>query len=214
MQTQTHLLAAAAAFARPDKPLRNTAVVIGAIVPDLSIYVLWGSSKLAGTPERVIWRDLYWQEPWQLLGAVFNSAILYGVLALIGWLLLQNIVAKPKQSLSAAFNPDRMDAVRASGVCLLFVGLAALLHVALDFPVHSDDAHRHFWPVTDWRFYSPISYYRDAVGFGADILIGLLSIGILAWCFRAWWVRVLLGLALIPYVAVPAYFILTLVAGD
>ena len=28
-----------------------------------------------------------------------------------------------------------------------------------DLPLHNDDAHRHFFPFSDWRFSSPVSYW-------------------------------------------------------
>ena len=40
--------------------------------------------------------------------------------------------------------------------------IGALLHVAGDFPVHHDDAHRHFFPLSDWRFASPVSYWDSS----------------------------------------------------
>ncbi len=36
---------------------------------------------------------------------------------------------------------------------------AGLLHVATDFPLHNDDARPHFWPLSDWVFESPLSYW-------------------------------------------------------
>ena len=33
------------------------------------------------------------------------------------------------------------------------------LHAAADLLVHADDAHRHLWPLSDWRFASPVSYW-------------------------------------------------------
>lgn len=34
-----------------------------------------------------------------------------------------------------------------------------LLHALEDVPLYHDDAHRHGWPLFDWRFASPISYW-------------------------------------------------------
>ena len=36
---------------------------------------------------------------------------------------------------------------------------SALIHLFCDLPVHHDDAHRHFLPLTDWRLASPLSYW-------------------------------------------------------
>ena len=43
---------------------------------------------------------------------------------------------------------------------LLWALLASmLLHTLGDLPVHHDDGHRHFFPFSDWRFESPVSYW-------------------------------------------------------
>ena len=84
-----------------------------------------------------MWNELYFAPPMQNLIAWFNSIPIYGVLALIGY------VARSKTW----------------GKLLLYFSLAALIHIAGDMPVHSDDAYRHFWPISDWRFYSPLSYW-------------------------------------------------------
>ena len=41
-------------------------------------------------------------------------------------------------------------------------GAAGLLHLASDFALHNDDARPHFWPVSDWIFESPVSYWDSA----------------------------------------------------
>ena len=65
MNTQTHLLLAAALLCRRDAPWRNTAVIAGAFAPDLGVYGLWVWSKAAGVPEGDVWRTIYFAEPMQ-----------------------------------------------------------------------------------------------------------------------------------------------------
>ena len=36
---------------------------------------------------------------------------------------------------------------------------AGLLHLVLDFPLHAGDGRPHFWPLSDWVFESPVSYW-------------------------------------------------------
>jgi hypothetical protein len=43
-----------------------------------------------------------------------------------------------------------------------------LLHSALDLPVHTDDAHRHFLPLSAWQFHSPVSYW-DPRSYGRQV---------------------------------------------
>ena len=45
-----------------------------------------------------------------------------------------------------------------SAVGIAFAG-AGFLHLTLDFPLHHDDGRSHFWPVSDWIFESPVSYW-------------------------------------------------------
>jgi len=133
--TQTHLVIAAALLAKPGAPARNRAAIVGALLPDLSIFVLFGWAVATGIPQETLWRETYWTEPWQTLGAISNSAPLWGLIAvglraLTGtWLTVTTVLP-----------------------------LAALTHIAGDFPLHNGDAHQHVWPVSDWRFHSPVSY--------------------------------------------------------
>ena len=97
------------------------------------------------------WNVQYWNEPWQMLGAVSNSFVWFGALFGI--------------------------AVWRKWPILIVFAAAALLHVALDFPLHADDAHRHFWPITDWRFFSPVSYWdpqaNGLIGGAIETLVAL-----------------------------------------
>ena len=54
---------------------------------------------------------------------------------------------------------------------------SAFLHLSLDFLLHSQDARRQLWPLSDWVFISPLSYwdknhYGHVIG-GLEILITL-----------------------------------------
>ncbi|GBF25397.1 hypothetical protein MnTg02_00428 [bacterium MnTg02] len=187
MNTPTHLLISIALLAKPDAPRRNMAVIFGALIPDLSIYVLFVWAKLvAQVPEQEIWRHLYWQEPWQTLSGLSNSFPLYAMLVALG--------------------------VWRGWTLLAIFGASALLHLAFDFPFHASDAHRHFWPFSDWRFHSPLSYW-DGGHYGE--LVGIfelaMAIALMAIIFRRFkevWVKVALAIGLVSYAAVPLYFML------
>jgi len=103
MMSQTHLLIASAAFAKPDQPLRNTAVLIGAFVPDAAIYALFAWSKFDGIPEQKVWNELYWQEPWQTYTAAGNSIPLYLLMLLVGVVVLRAIPGIWRIGLFATF---------------------------------------------------------------------------------------------------------------
>ena len=193
MMSQTHVLVASALLARPGKPLRNTAVLLGSFVPDAAIYALFVWSKLTGIPERQVWDEIYWNPPWSEWVAAGNSVFIYGALLFIGFVLLRAV--------PAAFR---------IGLVLTLFALAAFTHLAGDFPVHVADAHRHLWPVSDWTFQSPVSYW-DRNHYGGifslfEAALGLALCVVLWRRFRAWWVRGALALLFAAYLAVPAYF--------
>lgn len=102
-------------------------------MPDASMFVFFAWSRMQGWTGDETWNVQYWNEPWQTLGAGSNSFVLFG--------LLLGLAIWRKWPL------------------LVILSAAALIHILLDFPLHADDAHRHFWPVTDWRFFSPVSYW-------------------------------------------------------
>lgn len=139
MNTQTHILLAAALLAKPGQPARNSAVIAGALAPDIAIYTLVVWSKFAGIPKHTVWSQLYYSPPWSDAVTIDNSAPLYLLLLLLG-LVISNW--------------------RANANFLTLFALAALIHLATDFPVHVGDAHAHFWPISDWRFRSPVSYWN------------------------------------------------------
>ena len=194
--TQTHLLLAAGLFVRPGHKKRNTAVMAGAFIPDLSIYILAAYAYISGIPGRTLWTQTYWTEPWQTLSAISNSFPLY-----LAVLAVALVIAAPKDG------RPRWQSLPA------LVCLAALLHLATDFPVHHDDAHVHFWPLSEWRFNAPLSYWdRDHYGGIVSIIEALLGLALMAILFRrfkAGWVRIILGLAIAAYIAVPVFFLLT-----
>lgn len=172
MNTVTHIIVASAALSRKHAPARNRAVVAGALIPDFSIYVMSGWALATGRMNETLWQVTYWQEPWQILGAITNSVPLALILLASGvW--------------------------RNSPVLSVLAG-AMLIHAGLDFPLHADDAHRHFWPLSDWRFQSPISYWDPRhYGFWGGLLdFACLFAGLIVlWMqFEARWVRILLGI--------------------
>lgn len=199
MNTPTHLLIGAAALAAPRTATgdrwRNPAIVLFALLPDLGLFVLFVWARLIqGASEQVLWDDIYWEDHWQTLFAIGNSVPLYLALLIAGLVL----------------RATRL------GRLIIVAACAALLHLAFDLPVHADDAHRHFWPISDWRFHSPISYWDpDHHGdtmTAIEIALGL-ALSVILWRrFPSRIVRGCLVGAMTLYVAVPAYF--TVMLGD
>lgn len=182
MITSTHVLLALAALSKRGEKQRNLSVLAGSLIPDLAIF-LWApyQSLVNGVSGAEMWGELYFEAPMQNLIAWFNSIPIYAGLLLIGF------AARSKHW----------------GRLLIVFALAALIHMATDLPVHADDAYRHFWPLSDWRFISPISYWdvdHHAAWVGKlDILLALGCIAILWRRFPASWVKITLSVLAILY---------------
>ena len=165
MNTPAHLLIGAAAFSRSDKRGTRTAALAGSLLPDLSLYLLAGVALFVQRiPPQVVFDELYFSDSWQAIFRVDNSLVLWGLgLAIALW--------------------------RRAAVAIAFTG-AGLLHLVTDFLLHNDDARAHLWPLTDWRFISPVSYWDSA--HGAHVvapILGLLAVVAGAWLIwrdRSW----------------------------
>ncbi len=172
MNTPAHVALNLLLLGRRDTVPVLAPVIIGAILPDAALFLFYFVEKvIRRTPESVIWRQAYNQAGWQNAFAVFNSVPLMVVgLAIALWV--------------------------GSRWGLLLCG-SMLLHVAGDLPLHHDDAHRHFWPLSDWRFRSPVSYW-DPNHYGTivmplEILAALLSCAILFRLYDTLWGKVCIG---------------------
>lgn len=139
MNTPAHIVLGMAAFGRPARSGLLVGALIGGVLPDLSLYILAGASLFVlGIPPARVFNELYFSDAWQTVFAIDNSFLLWGALcALAVWRRVPWAVA--------------------------LTG-AALLHLALDFPLHHDDGRPHFWPLSDWVFASPLSYWDRAHG--------------------------------------------------
>ncbi|WP_299670548.1 cobalamin biosynthesis protein CobQ [uncultured Roseobacter sp.] len=137
MNTPAHLLIGAAVMGRKGNLTVVGAAMIGALLPDLSLYLLAGSALYVfGIPPQIVFDELYFSEAWQTIFAIDNSFVVWGCLFALGlW--------------------------RGVPWAVALTG-AALLHLCLDFPLHHDDGRAHFWPLSGWIFESPLSYWdRD-----------------------------------------------------
>lgn len=104
------------------------------MLPDLSLYLLAGASLFVlGIPPQHVFDVLYFSDLWQTIFAIDNSFFVWG--ALFGIAVWRKVPW----------------AIALTG--------AALLHLALDMPLHHDDGRPHFWPLSRWVFESPVSYW-------------------------------------------------------
>jgi hypothetical protein len=181
----------AALFGRP-LPKLAIAGALGGIVPDLPMYAIIIGLRASGYPLSEIFGQIYWEHWWQVSNAIGHSFLLWGALAAI------------------SIRPALQDKSSKAALLFAFSG-SALLHSFIDFLCHRDDAHMHFWPLTEWRFRSPVSYW-DSNFYGNyfglfEAAIGLLLIIILWRRYSKIWVRAALALCGAAYLAVPAFFV-------
>ena len=197
MNTPAHLLLTAALYARPTagapRPARqariNAAALAGSLIPDASLYVmvLWEARVNARTPAQIFGED--YRDPfWTTVFSVDNSIPLWAALLALGLALR----LAPLAALAGA----------------------ALLHCAVDLPLHHNDGRPHFQPFTGWIYESPVSYwdpahYGDIVG-PVEFALCLALAALLRRRFRSRIVHALLAAALLAEVAPALVFPLVL----
>lgn len=146
MNTPAHVVLNMLCLGRQDDAGVLTPVIFGAVLPDAPIFLFYFIQRvIKGAPESVIWREAYYQEGWQNFIDFFNSI----PLIVLGFVVAAWINSK-------------------IGVALFS---SMFLHVLGDLPLHHHDAHRHLFPLSNWRFKSPISYWDP--NFHGDIMTGL-----------------------------------------
>ncbi len=111
----------------------EAAVLAGAVVPDVPIVILYLREKARGTPDDIIWSQVYQRRHWLAIIHGAHSLPLGGLATLLSFLF-----ASP-------------------ALVAFFCSMSA--HALCDLPVHAHDAHRHFFPFSSYRFISPISYW-------------------------------------------------------
>lgn len=136
MNTQAHLIIGSAVFAKPNSGKINTAAIVGSLAPDISLYVLViYYIFIQDVSPSIVFGQMYFSNQWQSIFSVDNSFFVWGIIIGTGFYLKNSIIK--------------------------IFGLAGFLHLMLDFPLHHDDGRAHFWPISDWVFSSPFSYWDD-----------------------------------------------------
>ena len=160
----------------------------GSILPDLSLYLMAGwHLQVLGTPPQVVFGELYFSDTWQSIFRIDNSMVLWGIALVLGLMLRMPV--------------------------LVALCGAAMLHLVLDFGLHHDDGRAHFWPITNWIFASPVSYW-DSRHYGN--IVGpieiALSLACCAWLWRRyveWWMRgVIVSLGVMEFAPVIVFTIM------
>lgn len=136
MNTPAHAIVNLLLFPHRKREQHTIAIIAGALIPDAPMFVFYLWARFSGLSERAIWRDSYFDPGWQALFDTFHSFPLLGLAWFVSW---------------------RAGWVRTS---IFFASM--FLHSCADFPLHHSDPHHHFFPLSNWQFHSPISYWEPA----------------------------------------------------
>ena len=159
-------------------------VALGAVAPDLPMLVFYIWERLVrGVSEGRIWSERYFDPGWQVVFDIPSSIPLLGIalcilLVLIGRRSTAGSVAPA--AMAAAPRPAKLTA------SALFIA-SMIVHALGDLPLHREDAHRHFFPFSDWRFTSPVSYWdpEHYGGYAAAAEV-VLVLAVSVFLFRAY----------------------------
>lgn len=153
-------------------------VLLGALMPDLPVLTFYFVCRyILGMSDDKIWQDVYYRDRWFNLFACFHSIPLTGALLVLGL------------------------GLGSHGTALF--GASMLLHNLADLPVHAKDAHRHFFPFSNYRFKSPLSYWNPRY-WGRVVAAGelLLLVGCSVYMYPAlvtWWTKAAVVTANLAY---------------
>ena len=189
MNTQTHLLLASGLLTRRGEKARNVAIVVGAFLPDVPVFALFGIASAMGYTSQDVFGDFYFRNDMRNLMGAFNSFFVAGLIAATGWFCREKWWGWP----------------------MVFLAAAMTVHAATDLPVHVDDGHRHFWPFSSFVFNSPLSYWDNShhgeIVSVVEAVLGIVCAVILWRRFPDRRIRLLCAVAITAYIAVPAYWI-------
>jgi hypothetical protein len=133
MTSPSHIIYNLFLLGKKSEPQYNPFIVLGAVLPDIPMFLFYPVMLVLGKSSQEIWNVLYFESGWQVMWSISHSLWIW---PLSLWV---SIALKYKK--------------------LQYLFGSMILHICLDFVVHSTDAYSHLWPFSNWRFYSPISYY-------------------------------------------------------
>jgi hypothetical protein len=183
VNTPTHILVNLSILYRQSgQPLAP--IIWGAIIPDLPIVIMYIWERFINRESsQTIWREIYFQDSfWQNFIDFPNSLPLILIGLSLAWYF------------------------RHTWFQLFFTSLG--LHSLFDIPVHTADAHRHFFPFSDYRFISSYSYWNhQEYGY----LVSLVELAIILGCSFYLWPKLTsrplrLTILLINFVLIAGHF--------
>ncbi len=183
MTTPFHIVSGLTVFGRKHKPENNFWILAGSLAPDFVVLIFTAWVLFMGIPLEEAWDTYYFSDQMQPFFNLTHSFILWILVFLFAYLFKK--------------------------LKVVYFSLAGILHITLDLLVHHTDAYAHFYPISNWRFRSPVSYYEPGyygnwISLVDIILFAIFSILIFRKLNSKWSRRVLVVLSSI-------YLILSLV---
>ena len=158
-------------YVKRDAPKLLGIGLLGGLGPDLSLYIMVAWTRfINGVSFREIFDERYFSDQWQAVFAIDNSFFVWSAILAIGFVLAKEWIK--------------------------IFGLGALTHLIFDFALHHDDGRAHFWPLSNWKFESPVSYWdpnHHGQIVGSIELILVAAMVIILWRrfrFTAWMVLI------------------------
>ena len=195
MHTPSHMLLGAALYGRR-RARFVWAALLGGLLPDVPMFLLFAAARMAGADAHRIFERAYFSQSWQAANGLAHSLLL--------WPLL----------LAAALALHRRARGSDTGRYALLAAFAAsgLTHAVVDFLCHREDAHMHFWPLTRWKFMSPVSYYERA-HFGGTFMVAEMALGLAsaAWLIvtvKHWPTRIAAAFLSLPYLLLAGWLMM------
>lgn len=155
------------------------------MIPDCDVWLMIVVEFLRNSTGCETFHYRYLETPWTDIQAIINSIPIFALILAIGGVIW-------------FWGRKRV------GALILVFALSALLHLCSDILLHHDDARRQFWPISDWIFRSPVSYW-DPQYFGKyfvvfELFLGLSLATILVQRFRSIIVRIAIGIGCLGYI--------------
>ncbi len=137
MNTQSHIILNLWLIKKVTKTTSkdHKPITLGALLPDIPMFLFFLIAALILQQSRqTIWQESYFQTNWQLFFNLFNSIPFFLLIALVAYIYQKRSI--------------------------LLIAASGVLHALGDLPLHQEYAHAHFLPFTNWKFYSPITYWK------------------------------------------------------
>lgn len=193
MNSPSHVVASLVLLGRREQPRLLLPIALGSFLPDVPMFGLYFYERvIRAQPERWIWSTGYYQDYWQDTIDLFNSLPLMALAAAVAY------------------------ALRSPWWVAFCASMA--VHASADLLVHHGDSHRHFWPLSQWRFDSPVSYWDPAhhgrLFSALELSGGLVGCFWLRRHYRRTWVRHLAVVLAAAYAATILIVIFLWSGGD